>query len=703
MKRLLCWQVLAAPIMAASISVWGQLGFQPPSPPSIGSIAVTGGQARICFLPYPAAMEYQILSGADLGRPLTQDFSGWFSGFAWQAPATNGQRYYRLEVLPMASKALLTATVLNRLAYGPTPDELERLLTGTNAIGPQAYIEEQLAPWNLTENAEQVAPTIADLGALMAAPNEEVTPYHAGYVDLVAWHTLRAVNARAQLLEILLQFFENHFVTRYEKSLAFLFNVYGDQACTYCLLMDRLAAQFEYLENRKWRAALINPQCTFYDLLRISAESPAMIIYLDTVSNGNDGPIPNENYARELLELFTFGVDNGYDQSDIEAVAPAWMGWRVDKVAPEDYDNPFATPLVLQGEPYTNSVGVWAFVYDGIYHDNTNAKTIFAGKKVAARFGSPWTDRAYQLDLPARSGQDGIQDGYDVIRHLADQPFTMEYISVKLCRVFVHDNFPTPSTRPGTPGYDFYDYTRPDLSPEAELVHDCMVTWQNTQPTGQIWPVLATIFNSGLFRSYRTAQQKIKTPLELCISAVRALRSSRDGSGSPDSFTAGSDGYSFQGPLIDLGNMPLFDRLTPDGYPEAGRAWISAGTVMARTRFAQSLCLPPGFLGKNIAGLGHYLEPVALLSAKLPQDRLNDAASVADYLLSIVYPGEGKANLSPYRDLLVQRLNDGGTDSPPSVMLLSEVPFSAVYGSAYDTRIRAAVALLLSWQPFQEQ
>src|SRR5712692_8404511 len=520
MKRRLSWLVLAAPVMAASSSVWGQLWFQPPSPPSIGSIAVTGGQARICFVPYPAAMEYQVLSSADLGRPLTQDFSGWFSGFAWQAPATNCHRYYRLEVLPMASNALLTATVLNRLAYGPTPDELERLA----AIGPQAFIDEQMAPENLNETMDTTVYTaitnggnwiyVTDTGIAssnmlfiyldgageayiddiklvvgsvpeaglnliqngdfesdfpgaswtfgtndnligsslssnifhsgsaslhivstaagtttssaiyqgnlalsvgvictlsywyqpsptrgltvrLANPNNVSNPVvttpdnnlaglfrrlgNAGgsLSDLRAWHCFHAVHAKRQLLEVLDQFLENHFVTQYEKSVSYFNNFYQDGTT-----LGRLATEIEFRENQHWRNALLNPNVTFYDLLRISAESPAMIIYLDTVISRGDGSnIANENYARELMELFTMGVDNGYDQTDVTIMSRAWTGWRLDLVDPPNVNNPFASRTTNElvagdGTAITNLVGVWAFNYKNTVHNNTQ-KQIF--------------------------------------------------------------------------------------------------------------------------------------------------------------------------------------------------------------------------------------------------------------------------------------------------------------------------------------
>jgi uncharacterized protein (DUF1800 family) len=156
--------------------------------------------------------------------------------------------------------------------------------------------------------------------------------------DLRTWHILRAVRSQKQLLEILDQFLENHFVTQYSKSQDYFGNYYKDGN-----LAGQLATQLEFKENQKWRQALLNPKCTFNDLLHISAESPGMIIYLDTVnSRGDGGNIANENYARELMELFTFGVDNGYDQNDITIMSRAWTGWSADIVDATNELNPFA-------------------------------------------------------------------------------------------------------------------------------------------------------------------------------------------------------------------------------------------------------------------------------------------------------------------------------------------------------------------------
>src|SRR5439155_16103379 len=173
-----------------------------------------------------------------------------------------------------------------------------------------AYISNQLAPWNITEDVSTSHTNFAKIEAKFVEATNFVYRTNAVIADLRAWHILRAVGARRQFLEILLQFLENHFVTQWSKSEGVYFDPYYDDG-TY---QDALATQFEYLENEKWRNALLNPACTFYDLLKISAESPAMIIYLDTYqSKGNKANIANENYARELMELFTMGVDNGYD------------------------------------------------------------------------------------------------------------------------------------------------------------------------------------------------------------------------------------------------------------------------------------------------------------------------------------------------------------------------------------------------------
>jgi uncharacterized protein (DUF1800 family) len=758
-----------------------------PPPPAINYIQQAGTQVNLRFPPYPAAQAYTLLSTEDLTQPLTPNPNFFLApyvisvvtngatyttnfGYEWRLivtnppPPTNGDNtgygsYFKVRVTPMSSNALLSATVLNRLTYGPTPDEITRLAS----IGPDAYIAEQLAPWNITEDVEATHTNFQFIQAqFVEATNfvvgkwphyytntdyttngsvittNHITVTNAVYgtnatvEDLRAWHVLRAIGARRQLLEIMLQFLENHFVTQWSKSRNTYFNTYYDDG-TY---QDALATQLEYLENENWRAALLKTNCTFYDLLKVSAESPAMIIYLDTYSSkGNGSNIANENYARELMELFTMGVDNGYDQNDITVQSRIWTGWNIEKVDFTNAFNPFApeTTVVFPGSTNnsttrSNLYGVWAFNYQTNRHNNST-KTIFPAKIVPARLGAPWTTKTYgtntvpgkyEIVIPGHSTSDtnGISEGYQFIQYIADLPFTEEYISVKLCRLLVHDNFPNPSNDPSNDVYSVYNYAAGNLSPEADLVHRCMLTWETNSPKGQIWKVLKTITDSGLFRGHDASQQKIKTPLEFAVSAVRALRSSTNGSNLAGSFTSYSDGYNIGGTgastatvLSRAGNMLLFDRDAPDGYPETGPPWISAGTLAERLRFVQSFCIAIGQAGHtsttNDAGSNTGCDIVGLLKAKTPSSTWNNAGAVADYFTGLLLPGEGAGNLALYRQAAIDFLNNGSadTDITPDYRntSFSGLPVTSTAGQPYDERVRGMVGMLITMPRFQEQ
>lgn len=532
--------------------------------------------------------------------------------------------------------------------------------------------------------------------------------------ELQTWFAFNAAYSKRQLLEVLSQFFENHFVTYQTKTMDYL-DRYYDGA-----IRDRIASDWEYKEMSKWRQALMNTNCTFYDLLKISAESPAMIVYLDTVdSRGNGNNIANENYARELFELFCNGVDNGYDQVDIVQCSRAWTGWSVDLVDADQVNNPLAPPATVYGfypgsgsSSKSNVVGVWSFNYKQANHNN-NPKYVFftwdasgtnrlGPKTVPGRFGPPWAGRSYGLTLTNGSGNNGIQDGYQVIQHLANLPFTMEYISVKLCRLFVHDDFPNPTTRAGLPEYDFYDYTNPNASEEAKLVHACLVAWDTPAADGRkgnLRAVLSTIFNSALFRTHAAAQQKVKTPFEFTISAARALRANVSGG-----YTATLDAAAIPTALGRLGPMSLFNRAEPDGYPEVAPPWVSAGTLAERIRFIQAMLTAPGSAGRPTDAGNSSANPVALLKAKLPAASWNDADAVTDYFVGILFSGEGAANLQFYHKSAVDFLNTGDDVNQVNGASIAS-PFLNLNhtSAAYDTRVRGMAAMLMTLQRFQEQ
>lgn len=703
-----------------AVSVFADDFSSPPSP-SISS-TISNAQTRITFPPYPSADQFRILRSSDLSsNSWVEDLTGSFSNYTWTSTQNSSNAFFQLQVTPLSSNALLTATVLNKLSYGPTPELLDRLLQNSGTNSADAYIAEQLAPETITERAAQAHTNIAYIQSRFGNPTNQVVtsaaittgPGTASTTDIQAWLALNAVFADRQLHEILTQFVENHFVTFAGKIANFFIGFQFRDATP-----NRQPCEFEWREVSRWRNVLMNPTGRFYDLLKISAESPAMLIYLDTYSSkGSPGNIPNENYSRELLELFTQGVDNGYDQSDITNMAPCWTGWTIELVNPTNAFNPFAPKSTnkISGPSgaYTNLLGVWALNFRSVNHA-TGAKTIFGGKMVPARFGSPYTSNLYggnatpglyQLNIPARTGTNGMQDGYDVINHLADLPFTQEFMSVKLCRLFVHDGFNTG-----------YDYTDPNLSAEGQLVKACMAAWENSSPKGQLRPVLSTILNSALFRGHGGNAHKVKTPLEFCASAVRALRQSTNGSGLHGTWSAYTDGYGIvnspgnaqaagkASPLMRMGGMNLFNRDAPDGYPEIASGWVDAGSLVERARYISSLLKAVGQPGKNDNNpflINNVTLPVRLLQLRLPNpaDQTN-ATKVADIFLGLLFPGEGSASLGGYRNVAVSYLNtdDAGNSSP-----FANLTVSSVAGSTYDTRIRGMLTALMSLQRFQEQ
>ena len=147
--------------------------------------------------------------------------------------------------------------------------------------------------------------------------------------------------------------------------------------------------------------------------------------------------------------------------------------------------------------------------------------------------------------------------------------------------------------------------------------------------------------------------------------------------------------------------MMLFDRDAPDGYPEAGPPWISAGTLAERIRFVQTTLMATNDSAKGdgiSGGNFNHTDPVGLLKKKLAPANYNDAGAVADYFLSIIYPGEGKANLDSLRTIAISFLNtadDGVTASPFSGL--------ANTSTGYDTRVRGMVSMLMTSPRFQEQ
>jgi len=193
--------------------------------------------------------------------------------------------------------------LLSRAGYGPAPGDMEH----ARDIGAEEWLEEQLQPDKIDDKvcdlrSKRFETLHLDPGTCYEFKRPVLRD------ELSRRMIVRATYSKKQLLEAMVEFWDDHLNIYIEK---------GD--CIYLKPADdRLVVRKHALGK-------------FRDLIRESATSPAMLVYLDGNQNrkaGKDG-IPNENYARELLELHTLGVHGGYTQQDVFEVGRCLTGWRL--------------------------------------------------------------------------------------------------------------------------------------------------------------------------------------------------------------------------------------------------------------------------------------------------------------------------------------------------------------------------------------
>src|SRR6266511_4040506 len=149
------WWLLVPLNFVASFST-GFAGEVNPAPLRITIKPGTNGPAQLAF-PYPAALQYNVYSAPAATQPFLLDTtSGRLLGPSYEVTNGGPNRLYRVSVTPMASNDVFSATVLNRVTYGPTPEDIARI----QSIGPQAFINEQLAWDQLVEDLNTAPPFV---------------------------------------------------------------------------------------------------------------------------------------------------------------------------------------------------------------------------------------------------------------------------------------------------------------------------------------------------------------------------------------------------------------------------------------------------------------------------------------------------------------------------------------------------------------
>jgi len=419
---------------------------------------------------------------------------------------------------------------LNRLGYGPRPGDVERV----RQMGLGRWIERQLEPGRIPDDRAEAAllafPTltmpVSELVRAYPQPDQKVlAKFRSGQMsqeemqamappekrpfripaELQAAKLTRAVLSERQLEEVMTDFWFNHF------------NVDARKGVVKWMVAD-------------YERTAIRPHALgkFRDLLLATARHPAMLFYLDNWMSTRADLVPvfgpnrgrrlglNENYAREIMELHTLGVDGGYTQEDVIEVARAFTGWTIDR--PREH-------------------GTFRFLR--VAHDN-------GAKRVLGHV------------LPAYGGE---QDGVKVIDILSRHPSTAKFIATKLARRFVSDE------------------------PPPALVERAARTFRDTD--GDIRMVLVTIVTSPEFFSAEAYRAKIKTPLEIVASSVRAVDGDVQAPGAPGSRRPGG-GLALARQVNKLGE-PLYQQQPPTGYPDAAEAWVNTGALLNRMNFALGL------------------------------------------------------------------------------------------------------------------
>jgi len=455
----------------------------------------------------------------------------------------------------------------------PNPGALLRQLEG----GRQAQANAQVRNAAAMPNADMPPPP-ADEAQMTADERRErqqeiqelyrkydLRPANQMLPQIVSNRVLRAVYSEKQLQEVMVDFWQNHF------------NVFSGKA-----------AVRWYIPSYERDVIRKNALGNFRDLVVGTAQHPAMLFFLDNFESvapnaqpagGNSrlaeavrsGNIPprlreqikrnqnltdeqldarikqlqgqqnrprrglNENYARELMELHTLGVDGGYTQKDILEVARAFTGWTI--ADPRGYRR--AAAGMINGDEERRLARIQRQA--GIPDDVDSGEFYF-------------NERTHDKDVKTVLGQKidagGVNDGLKVIDVLVKHPSTAKFIARKLATKFVNDN------------------------PSDALVG--RVADAFSKSNGDIKTTLRALFSDKEFFAPENYRAKIKTPFELAVSSIRAVGGDT------------TSGPQMLAMLNKLGEVP-YGYQAPTGYPDTAEDWVNTGALLERLNFAVAI------------------------------------------------------------------------------------------------------------------
>lgn len=388
--------------------------------------------------------------------------------------------------------------------------------------------------------------------------------------QLINQKILRASYSNNQLKEVLTDFWFNHFnvsltkgqsqqfVMTYERD-AIRPNVLGSFKAM-LLATAKHPAMLEYLDNalsvsndnerakRQQNNAVLRAARERVEARLNDTSMPGAALVQQAVAARRTQGL-NENYAREVMELHTLGVDGGYTQKDVTEVARALTGWSVKPMYKEGagrqlVDNFNAVQLERRGLVVEGD-----FVFRGDKHDES-AKVIL-GKKF--------------------SGKDGYKEGLQVLEMLSTHASTANFIATKLARRFVSDE------------------------PSAKLIKALAKTFSESQ--GNIKAMIITMVNHPDFWSKEALREKVKSPFEFAISAIRATKAQV------------MQPFQIYNWCAKMGQRFYYYQ-APTGFPDRANFWINSGSLLNRMNFGLALATQkiPG-VRMNLLALNDNREP----------------------------------------------------------------------------------------------
>jgi uncharacterized protein (DUF1800 family) len=377
------------------------------------------------------------------------------------------------------------------------------------------------------------------------------------YKQFIDQNILRAIYSRNQLQEVLTDFWFNHFNVSFFKGECAQFipayerdvirpNVLGkfDQML---IASAQSAAMLYYLDNfssvgppnviqSKAPVRPVLPNATDTSMMMNEGNVSESKNKIKTITQpGKNVNGLNENYAREVMELHTLGVDGGYTQQDVTQAAKVLTGWTVYPISDMAYGSAMKGLVAKVGEDNLVKKG---YVHKGDFlftpnrHDQSE-------KIVLGRHFPASTDPAT-----------GYQEGIDLLEMFAHQPSTAKFICRKLAVRFVSDN------------------------PPQSLINKMARSF--TEHDGDIRQVLISMVNSEEFWSKKVILSKTKSPFELAISAVRKLNATV------------KDPYPLYNWIARMGEKRYYYQ-APTGFPDRGTYWINTGALLNRMDFSLAL------------------------------------------------------------------------------------------------------------------